>query len=121
VLKGFAGLYDRLAETTGHSAIIDRVVDGFHSNLTTGETEYKYRRGIPDIVEAALQLTAEKNSNDEFTDSRADKRREKLDSAIQSYICGLEEESREHGESYLKEFLKTHFRKRKPSRDKRQD
>jgi len=113
VLKGVAELYDRLAETTGHSTIVDGVVAGFHSNLTTGETKHEYRYEIPDIIRAALQLAAEKSSNDEFTNSRTRERREKLHRMIESYICGLEEQSREEGGSYLKDFMKTHFRSKK--------
>jgi hypothetical protein len=45
-------------------------VRGIHSNLTASETEYEYHYGIPDIIRAALQLTAEKSSDDEFANSR---------------------------------------------------
>ena len=70
VLKGPADLFDHLGDTTNHPAIIDSVVRGIHSNLTASETEYEYHYGIPDIIRAALQLTAEKSSDDEFANSR---------------------------------------------------
>jgi hypothetical protein len=63
-------LFDHLGDTTNHPAIIDSVVRGIHSNLTASETEYEYHYGIPDIIRAALQLTAEKSSDDEFANSR---------------------------------------------------
>jgi hypothetical protein len=32
---------------------------------------------------------------------------------IESYICGLEDQSRKEGGSYLKDFINTHFRSKK--------
>jgi hypothetical protein len=115
VIKSLATFFDRIAEASDHPAIIDDVLREMHSNLAISETEFKYRRGVPEIVVAALQLAAEKSSIDEFAKSRANKRRETLRHAIESYICGIEDESRERGGSYLKDFLKIHFGKKKPN------
>jgi hypothetical protein len=115
VLKSLANFYDRIGETSDHFAIINDVVREMRANIAPEETELRYRLGVPEILVAALQLTAEKSSDDEFAKSRASKREETLRHAIEGFICGLEDQSRKHGGSYLKDFIKTHFGKRKPS------
>jgi hypothetical protein len=115
VLNSLATVFERFSEASNHIAIIDDVLRQMHSDLAEDEIEFKHRLGVPEIIIAALQLAAEKSSADEFSNSRANKRRETLRRAIESYICGIEDQSREHGGSYLKDFLKTHFGKKKPS------
>jgi hypothetical protein len=53
---------------------------------------------------------------DNFSKSRADDRRRKLDTRLDMRLIGLEERARAAGGSFIKDFLKTHFRPRKPSR-----
>lgn len=115
VIQSLADFYGMLAATQDQLGVIDDVIATMHANIPKDETEFKYRRAIPEIIESSLRLIAEKSAHDEFARSRANKNREKLESAILSYTCGLEDRSREDGGSYLKDILTTHFGRKKPS------
>jgi hypothetical protein len=65
----------------------------------------------------AFKLAAEKLCLDDAAQGRASQRMRRLENTIEARLRGLEERSRKHGWSFIKDFLKENFsRSRKPGK-----
>ena len=98
--------------------VVRTVIGDLNSILTTAEMSIRRSddpdREIEHIILASFQVAAEKLSLDPAAQGRTGQRMSRLENRLEARLRGLEERSREHGWSYVKNFLKQNFRQRLP-------
>jgi hypothetical protein len=107
-------LFDLLADKQlPIDAVVTTMLSELHSEFTTAEIS-DHRSDDPDreldhILLACFQVAAEKMCLDEAAQGRTSQRMRGLEDSLDARLMGKERRSREHGWSYLKNFLKENF------------